>query len=112
MKLQEQTQGGVVVLIPNGPLISEELITLRRGIEESMVDRTRRVVVDMAGVPYLDSAGIEMLLEVGNISRSAYQRPKFAALSEACREALELTDVLAEIENFDTVENALKSCKR
>jgi hypothetical protein len=66
----------------------------------------------MADVPYLDSGGIELLLELCGAHLSPHQRPKLAALSETCMEALELTDVLPRLEVYDTVDNALRSCKR
>lgn len=72
----------------------------------------KRVVLDLADVPYLDSSGIELLLELCGVQVAPHQRPKLAALSETCLEALELTSILTRLEVFDTVENALRSCQR
>jgi anti-anti-sigma factor len=112
MKVQRQSQGNVTLLAPHGPLIGEELVDFRRAIEESSGGRGRRVVADLSDVPYVDSAGIELLLELCGLHVSALQRPKLAALNETCLEALELTDVLPRLEVFDTVDNALRSCQR
>ena len=112
MKVQTQPHGNVTVLLPHGPLVAEEMIDLRRAIESSTAAAGQRVIVDMADVPYLDSGGIELLLELCGAHLSTHQRPKLAALSETCMEALELTDVLPRLEVYDTVENALRSCQR
>lgn len=112
MKIQTQPSGTVTVLVAHGPLVADELIDLRRAIETGTAGGNRRVVVDFQDVPYLDSSGIEMLLELCGVHLAPYQRPKLAALSETCREALELTNVLARLDVFDTVENALRSCQR
>lgn len=112
MKLKTQAHGHVAVLEAHGPLITDDLTDFRRAIETATASGAKRVVVDLADVPYLDSGGIELLLELCDANLSPYQRPKLAALSETCMEALELTDILPRLEVFDTVENALRSCQQ
>ena len=110
MKIQTQTHGQATLLITHGPLVAEELVELKRAVETAA--KTKRVVIDLADAPYLDSAGIELLLELCGMHLPAQQRPKLAGLTETCMEALELTDALPRLEVFDTVENALRSCQR
>lgn len=112
MKLDVQTHGLVTVIVPHGPLISEEVQDFRQAVEPTAALKTGRLVVDMRDVPYLDSAGIETLLELFGRSRVSAARPKLARLSETCREALNLTDVLVRLDVFDTVENAIRSYNR
>ena len=111
MKIHSQVHGSVTVLIAHGPLVGEETLDLRRAVNE-VSDTARRVVVDMAEVPYLDSGGIETLLELCDLNLSPHQRPKVANLTETCVEALELTDVLPRLDAFDTVDSALRSFQR
>lgn len=112
MKVQSQPQGNVTLVAPHGPLIAEEAIDFRRAVDETTVSSARRVVIDMSDVPYVDSAGIELLLELCGVHLAPHHRPTLAALSETCMEALELTDALPRLEVFDTVENALRSCRQ
>jgi len=112
VKVQAQPQGNVTLVVPHGPLVAEEMVDLRRVVEEAVSPGTKRVIVDMAEIPYVDSAGIELLLELCSVRLASHQRAKLAALSETCLEALELTDVLQRLEVFDTVDNALRSCGR
>lgn len=109
MKLDVQTHGLVAVVTPHGPLIADEVGDFRRAVEDAVAGRGGRVVVDMRGVPYVDSVGIEALLGLAAAGPAAGARPKLARLTETCREALDLTDVLASLDVFDTVENALRS---
>ncbi len=111
MKIQAQPHGNVTVLVPHGPLVNEEVPDLRRAVQMAGASSTRRTVLDLADVPYLDSTGIETLQELCGVHVPARQRVKLAALSETCLEALELTDILTKLEAFDTVENAIKSCR-
>lgn len=112
MKVQSQPHGNVTVVIPHGPLIAEEMIDFRRAIETAVHAKAKRVVVDLGDVPYVDSGGIELLLELCSIRLPPHERPKLAGLSETCMEALELTNTLPRLEVFDTVDNALRSCQR
>lgn len=112
MRIQSQPQGHVTVLLPHGPLVADELPDFRRSLQDAVSAKGRRVVVDMSDVPYLDSGAIELLLESCSVRLAPPQRPKLAALTETCLEALELTDTLPRLEVFDTVDNALRSCQR
>lgn len=112
MKIQTQSHGNVAVHVPHGPLVADELADLKRVLTATGTPAAKRVVIDMADVPYLDSSGIELLLELCGAHLSPPHQPKLAALSETCREALDLTDVLARLDVYDTVDNALRSCQR
>ena len=126
MKVQTHPLGNVMVLVAHGPLLSDELGELRAAVESTATSSAggtgaacRGIVVDLSDVPYLDSAGIELLLELaavtqtvgGETSQHTGVRPKLASLSETCLEALELTNVLPRLDVFDTVENAVRSCQ-
>ncbi len=108
MKVEVAPQGSVTVIIPHGPLTSDEDEDFRRGAAPALAERHGRVVADMTDVPYLDSRGIETLLELFGAS-SFLLRPIVACLNETCRDALDLTDVLPKLAVFDTVESALRS---
>lgn len=107
-----QAHGTVGVAAPQGPLLGEELEGVRTRLTGLINDKAGRVVLDMTEVPYLDSGGIELLLEYCGAHRPGAARPRVAHLSETCREALDLTNVLQRLDVFDTVEAAVRSFKR
>ena len=111
MKVDVQSSGAVAVLTPHGPLTTDEVPDFARVMRDSIEARDGRVVVDFQNVPFLDSAGIEALLEVAAVAPGLVS-PRFAQLGDTCREALDLTDVLAQLDVFDTVEHAIRSFKR
>jgi len=112
MKLRRQQHGTVVVVSLDEALAGEEAIAFQREVEESIESKHGRVVIDMHGVSYLDSAGIEALLDLCGERRATSMRPRLALLGETCREALDITNALDQLDVFDTVENAIRSYKR
>jgi len=111
VKVETQHHGTVAVVVPHGPLVRDEIEDLRRALETTLETKAGRVVIDMSHVPWLDSAGIETLAAAAQAEDYPHP-PRVAALNETCREALELTNVLATLDTFDTVENAIRSFKR
>jgi anti-anti-sigma factor len=112
MKIDTQAHGSVSVLVPHGALAGDELDVFRQQLQLTIDQKSGRVVLDMTDVPYLDSAGIETLLELCTGQQAASARPRLAQVGETCREALDLTDVLGRLIVFDTVESAIRSYKR
>lgn len=111
MKIDVQNHGTVTVLVPHGPLIGDDVPEFARGVTTAVGDKQGRVVIDCVDVPYLDSAGIESLLTVVSRAATAH-RPRLTNLTDTCREALDLTNVLDRLEIFETVESAIRSYKR
>lgn len=112
MKITRQDHGAVVVLAPHGPLIADELPDFRREVSAALSARTVRTVIDMSDVPYLDSSGLEALLELGCAPAASLKRVKLAALTDCARVALDITDILPRLEVFDTVNDAIRGCRR
>ncbi len=110
MKIDVKPHASVAVVTPHGAITVEEAEEFREKLAASIREREGRVVLDMEYTPYLDSAGIEALLEL--CSTASAMHPRLANLGETCREALDLTSVLQELEVYDTVENAIRSYKR
>jgi len=112
MKIDTQLHGSVSVLVPHGPLAGGDVEDLRNTLSQTIDQKSGRVVLDMSDVPYLDSCGIEALLELCAEQQLGTARPRLAQLGETTREALDLTDVLPRLTVFDTVESAIRSYKR
>lgn len=111
MKIEQQQHGAVLVLVPHGPLVRDDVEELRGKIRAGVRAHAGRLVLDMEDVPYLDSVGIELLADECT-GQAGGDRPRLASLTETCRESLDLTDVLLQLDVFDGVESAIRSCKR
>lgn len=109
MQISEHQQGAVTVVVPNGPVAmadADQLKTLAmQVIERSM----GRIVIDAIGVPFLDSRGLEVLLDVTEKLNESGSALKLCGVKETVREIMELTDLAGSFEFYDDVNSAVRS---
>lgn len=109
MKIEEKNHGAVTVLKPVGPVAKEDADTLLERLLEARARSLGRLVLDAAAVPYIDSRGLEVLLDVSDELGRSGQTLKLSGLQEAVREVLELTDLASTFDHYDDVSTAARS---
>lgn len=109
MRVDTTSCGTVAILIPHGALVADDVADFQQAVRDASRERVGRVVIDLSDVPYFDSAGIQSLLTLYREPSELSTPPKISNLTETCREALDLTNVLLRLHVFDTVENAVRS---
>lgn len=109
MKIHEQRHGAVIVLRPDGPLVDQDVIPLRQQLNSTRRSSLGRVVVDLAATPFVDSKGLETLVEVTKEMSESGQSLRLCSVNETIREVLELTDLASLFEHYDDVNSAVRS---
>ena len=107
--ITEQRQGAVVVLRPEAPLILEDAIAFGARAAEVAGPAMGRVVIDLSNAPYIDSTGLEALLDLSDRLESRGQTLRLAGLSATIREVLELTGLQSRFEYFADTNTAVRS---
>jgi anti-sigma B factor antagonist len=79
---------------------------LRDGLQRLLADGTRNVVVDMAGVGFMDSSAIGALVVMFRAFRDGGGRLCLAAVQPQVRSILAVTSVDRAIDVYDTVQAA------
>jgi anti-anti-sigma factor len=109
LKLVQSKIGTVDVLRLCGPLTDEDCETFREQVLGRLRGTNSRVVLELVEVPYVDSQGLEVLLELSQAQRRQGHCLKMAAVPPTCREIFDLTELLGEFEIFDEVDDAVRS---
>lgn len=109
MQIESERQGAVTVLKPRGPLVADDAEVLRHKGGQAIAESLGRLVVDASAIVYLDSKGIEALLDLADELSDAGQTLKLARTNETVREVLELTETAAMFEHFEDVQSAVRS---
>lgn len=109
MKINEQTHGAVTVLEPNGALIQDDADQFKTRLTEALAESSGRVIVDLGGVPFVDSRGLEVLVEANDTLVEGGRALKLCRINETIREVLDLTGLAVRFDHFDDTNSALRS---
>ena len=109
MNIQEEQVGAVTVLRPQGPLSQDDTAPFKQHLHEALGKSFRRLVVDMSAVPFVDSLGLEVLVEATEDLAESGHALKLAGTNELLREVLELTELTSLFEHYEDVNAAARS---
>lgn len=81
---------GAVVLAPSGDIGYHEAPTLQQAVREAFDGRSRRVVIDLTGVPYMATPGLAALVQALQMSKRDRVPLVLCGLSERVRAVFEI----------------------
>jgi anti-anti-sigma factor len=110
MEIDLQTIGAVSVIRPLGPITNtEDAQQFRDRAIESISLAKGRVVVDAEELSYVDSSGLEALLDVAERLEALGQGLKLGQVNETLSDAIRVTKLTDHFEPFDSVQDAVRS---
>lgn len=109
MEIEELNYGAVAVVRPIGALTQDDAERLKTQMLEVRVKSLGRLVLDASNVPFIDSRGLEVLVEVSQQLTQTGQALKIAGVNDVLREVFELTELTCEFEHFADVNSAVRS---
>ena len=109
MRIHEQRSGAVIVLKPEGPLLEADAAVLKKKLMATLGASLGRFVLDMSAIPYVDSKGLEALVEVTEEMSRSGQALRLCAANKTMREVLELTDLASLFDHFEDTNTAVRS---
>jgi len=109
MDFQEQRMGAVVVLKPVGPVTYEEAEQVRARLQNLLQSSMGRCVLDTSAIPYVDSSGLETLVDLCEELADGGQSLRLCHVNETLREVLDITGVVSAFEVYEDVNTAVRS---
>jgi anti-anti-sigma factor len=101
---------GAVDVISGGDRLSGEYVEELLALLESRLDRGQpQIVLDFQSIAVIDSAGLELLLDIQEKCQRMGGALKLANLGSLCREVLKATGVGARFEIFRDCGGAVRS---
>jgi anti-sigma B factor antagonist len=108
MQIQERSAGAVKVLDLSGPITFQQGDTLLKDKVHSLVHQGQtKILVNMAGVPYMDSAGLGQLVALYTTVARAGGSLKLENLTTKIHDLLTITKLLTVFETFDAEQDAV-----
>jgi anti-sigma B factor antagonist len=110
MQIDERVVNGVTILDLKGKItLGEGDEALRDRISNLLQNGNKKILLNLEGVPYIDSAGLgEVVRTYTTVSRQGGQL-KLVNLTKRITDLLMITKLLTVFETFDTEPDALKS---
>ncbi len=107
MKIEVRQEGSVAVVTPVGALIigaGERL--MNETIARLFADHKFHIVIDMGGVPRIDSSGVDTLVHACRLARENGGDAKLAGLNARIRQLLEITQLTSVFDIYPDVAQA------
>jgi anti-sigma B factor antagonist len=107
-RVAESLHGDVAVAAVEGEIDASNARGIGDRLRQTITNRGRALVVDLAATTYLDSAGINLLFEIGNELRERQQRLLVVVAEPSpIARMLAITGLDAAVPTYPTLESAL-----
>jgi len=109
MKIKVQDYNEVTVVELQGELDGDFVEMLENTITDIVKNRKTGVVIDMSGVGFIDSQGLEQLLWSRDYCNDNKRAMRLAGLDENCMRILEITRLADDFDHYAELAEAVKS---
>jgi anti-sigma B factor antagonist len=112
MKLTDREIDNVVILEPRGKIMGgPDASLLHDKLYELIENDKKRVVIDLAGVEWMNSTGLGILISSVTTLRNHNGELKLANVTDKIQSLLTITKLVSVFDAHDSVESAIKSFK-
>jgi len=112
MVTSEKTDGIEVVSFTTDRINALNIDRIRPGILKLFETPFTKVVIDLAGVDYLDSTAFAMILHLLRVSHSNYCTIRLCGLTQSARELFKLLQLHKALDIYTDRESCLESYRR
>jgi anti-sigma B factor antagonist len=111
LKMDTLLASGVTIVACSGRIVfGEESSGLREGLKK-LLESTKRIVLNLSGVTYIDSGGLGTLVGVYSSARAQGADIKLTGLGQRLRDVLSITKLATVFEVYDTDQEAIAAFK-
>src|ERR1700685_4112096 len=112
LKVETRQVKGISVVTCHGRIVLGEEAAGLRDTLKKVLTTSRQVVLNLAGVDYIDSSGLGTLVGVYSSARAAGADIKLTGVGQRLRDVLQITKLVTVFEVYDTEQEALASFDR
>jgi anti-anti-sigma factor len=109
MNVKRNKTGAITFLSPDFALVDENMSLLDQEMKHCMEAGETRLVIDLNLVPYIDSSGLESLVNYYNMIRKEGGNIKVSNPNPLCNEILEITGMTKYFDIYFDLETAARS---
>ena len=107
--VEKEIEGVTVLMLAGRVTLGDESSQLRTKLKELLGKGKTRLVLDLAEVSYIDSAGLGTLVAGFTSAQNQGANLKLANLTKRFKEQLNITKLVTVFDVFDSIPDAVKS---
>jgi anti-sigma B factor antagonist len=112
LNIMERQVGDITILDMSGKItIGEGSVALRSAIRRLLEEGKKKILLNLAGVGYIDSSGIGELVSSYTAINNAGGQLKLLSLTQKLQDLLAITKLLTVFDTYDDEEDAKASFK-
>lgn len=112
MKLTDREESGVVILEPKGKIMGgPDATILNERLHDFIKTDKRNVIIDLGKVDWMNSTGLGILISGLTTMRNNGGDLKLVNVTEKIESLLTITKLITVFENYDSIDDAVKSFK-
>jgi anti-anti-sigma factor len=111
MKLSCEEHERLVVVSIRGELVREQIDRFEQDVEGRLQNEARDFVIDLSEVDFVDSQGLEALLQLQSRCAEQLGQVRLVNCHENVRQILHVTRLNRRFDRHDSVEDAIKSLR-
>jgi anti-sigma B factor antagonist len=110
LRMAERDVNGITVLDIDGRIVlGEESNSFREKVKGLLASGKKKIVLNLANVSYIDSAGLGTLVATFHSARSQGAMLKLANLGAKFKEVLQVTKLMTVFDTYDSEAAAIQS---
>ena len=107
LKIESHVTDGVTILTCHGRIAFGEEAQALRDMVKQVLSTTKKIILDLSGVSYMDSGGLGSLVGAYSSARHSGADVKLIGLGPRLRDTLQVTKLVTVFEVYDTEKEAL-----
>ena len=112
LKIETRMDNGAAVVCCDGRIVFGEEASALRETLKGLLQKTRKIVLNLSKVTYIDSGGLGTLVGVYSSARSSGADIKLTGLGQRFRDVLQITKLVSVFEVCDSEQQALAQFKQ
>ena len=109
LKLSTRAVNGVAIVDCSGRIVFGEESALLRDTLKKLIGENKQIVLNLAGISYIDSGGLGTLVALYTTAQNAGGAVKLANLTQRVGDLLQVTKLLTVFEVYDSEDKAIQS---
>ena len=109
MKIAQQKEGELLILMPNDRLDNESSGAFEAKTQKAIEGGDKNVVVDLSSVPFMSSPGLRVIISCAKLAQSAGGKLVVCGSQESVKRIFDLTGVYQLVSMYGSRADAVES---